>query len=41
MWTRFTSDLRADAEEADRYIRLIAGVNPTPPLVVELWLDKH
>ena len=34
-------DLRADAEDADRYIRLIAGANPPPPHDVELWLDKH
>ncbi len=34
-------DLRADAEDADRYIRLIAGANPPPPHDVELWLDTH
>ena len=34
-------DLRADAEVADRYIRLIAGANPPPPHDVALWLDKH
>lgn len=34
-------DLRADAEDADRYIRLIAGGNPPPLHDIELWLDKH
>lgn len=34
-------DLRADAEDADRFIRLIAGANPPPSQDVELWLDKH
>lgn len=34
-------DLRADAEDADRYIRLIAGANPPPLRDIELWLDKH
>ncbi|WP_194398854.1 hypothetical protein [Microbacterium ureisolvens] len=34
-------DLRAGAEDADRYIRLIAGANPPPLHDVELWLDKH
>jgi death-on-curing protein len=34
-------DLRADAEDGDRFIRLIAGANPPPLHEIELWLDAH
>lgn len=34
-------DLQADAVEADRFIRLVAGENPPPLHEVEQWLERH